>query len=122
MDFLNDVFTPAFLLHLFFHAAVPVGIAALFFRKEFRKASLLMLAGILIDIDHLAANPMVDPDRCSVGYHLLHSYWLIPVYVALALSPKYRLIGLGLVIHIVLDTMECVRTGTLLTLSFAAQV
>ena len=103
--------TPAFLLHMFFHVAVPVGVAALFFRKDFRHASLLMLAGILIDIDHLAASPILDPTRCSVGYHLLHSFWLIPVYVTLALYPKTRLIGLGLVIHIVLDTAECVRQG-----------
>ena len=103
--------TPAFLLHMFFHVAVPVGVAALFFRKDFRHASLLMLAGIFIDVDHLAANPILDPTRCSVGYHLLHSFWLIPVYVTLALYPKTRLIGLGLVIHIVLDTAECVRQG-----------
>ncbi len=79
-----------------------------------------MLSGILIDIDHLAANPIVDPDRCSVGYHLLHSFWLIPVYVALALYPKTRLVGFGLVIHIILDTAECVRTGSplLLPVSF----
>ncbi|GAA4424010.1 hypothetical protein GCM10023188_03320 [Pontibacter saemangeumensis] len=96
---------------MFVHVAVPVGVAALFFRKDFRHASLLMLAGILIDIDHLAASPIVDPSRCSVGYHLLHSFWLIPVYVTLALYPRTRLIGLGLVIHIVLDTAECIRYG-----------
>ena len=109
MDIFLGALTPAFLLHMFFHVAVPVVVAALFFRKDFRQASLLMLAGILIDIDHLAASPILDPSRCSVGYHLLHSFWLIPVYVTLALYPKTRLIGLGLVIHIVLDTAECVR-------------
>lgn len=118
MDIVLNALTPAFLLHIFFHVAVPVAMAALFFRKNFRKAALLMLAGILIDIDHLAASPIVDPDRCSVGYHMLHSFWLIPVYVALALYPKTRLIGLGLVIHIILDTAECVRTGNAVLTSF----
>ncbi|GAB3530078.1 hypothetical protein GCM10027443_10220 [Pontibacter brevis] len=113
MDDILSVLTPPFLLHMFLHVAVPLLVAVLFFRKDFRHASLVMLAGILIDVDHLWASPMVDPDRCSVGYHLLHSYWLIPVYVALALYPKTRLVGLGLVIHILLDTAECVRTGTL---------
>ncbi|MFD3000898.1 DUF6122 family protein [Pontibacter toksunensis] len=112
MDVFLSALTPAFLLHLFFHVAVPVAVAALFFRKAFWRATLLMLAGILIDIDHLAASPIVDPNRCSVGYHLLHSFWLIPVYVALAFYPKTRLVGLGLIIHIILDTTECVRTGT----------
>ncbi|RDV16855.1 hypothetical protein DXT99_02745 [Pontibacter diazotrophicus] len=111
--------TPAFILHLFLHVAVPLLVAALFFRKDFRHATLVMLAGILIDIDHVAASPIVDPDRCSVGYHLLHSYWLIPVYVALALYPKTRLIGLGLVIHILLDTAECVRAGNAVLVSFS---
>lgn len=68
-----------------------------------------MLAGILIDADHVLANPIVDPDRCSVGLHVLHSYWLILLYVVLSIVPKTRLIGLGLVIHIVLDWLECVR-------------
>ncbi len=68
-----------------------------------------MAGGILIDLDHAWAFPIVDPSRCSVGYHLFHSYWLIPVYITLALYPKTRLIGLGLVIHILLDTIECVR-------------
>lgn len=113
METLSNALTPAFLLHLFLHVAVPLVVAALFFRKDFRHAALLMLAGILIDIDHLFASPIVDPDRCSVGFHLFHSYWLIPVYVALALYPKTRLIGLGLVIHIILDTAECVRTGNM---------
>lgn len=113
-----NALTPAFLLHLFFHVAVPVAVAALFFRKDFRNATLLMLAGILIDIDHLAASPIVDPNRCSVGYHLLHSFWLIPVYMALALYPKTRLVGLGLMIHVILDTAECVRTGNAVLISF----
>lgn len=111
MDVFLSALTPSFLLHMFVHVAVPVGVAALFFRKDFRHAALVMLAGILIDIDHLAASPIVDPSRCSVGYHLLHSFWLIPVYVTLALYPRTRLIGLGLVIHIVLDTAECIRYG-----------
>lgn len=119
METLSSALTPAFLLHMFFHVAVPLVVAALFFRKDFRHAALLMLGGILIDIDHLAARPIVDPDRCSVGYHLLHSFWLIPVYVALALYPKTRLIGLGLVIHIILDAGECIRTGTAAIGSFS---
>ncbi|WP_225986685.1 DUF6122 family protein [Rufibacter sp. LB8] len=62
---------------------------------------------MLIDLDHLLADPIVDPNRCSVGFHLLQQYWLVPVYVVLAIVPKTRLIGLGLVIHILLDWLDC---------------
>lgn len=97
----------SFLFHMFLHVAVPVAVAWLFFRQDFRRAALIMVAANLIDIDHLLADPIVDPNRCSVGFHLLHQYWIIPVYVLLALIPKTRLIGLGLVIHIVLDYIDC---------------
>ncbi|QCR24860.1 hypothetical protein C1N53_03210 [Pontibacter sp. SGAir0037] len=89
------------------HIAVPLAVAWLFYRNYFKRASLIMLAGLLIDADHLLATPILDPNRCSVGYHLLHSYWLVPLYVLLALFPKTRLWGLGLVIHIVLDFLDC---------------
>lgn len=89
------------------HVAVPVAIAWFFYRPEFRRATVLLLAGILIDLDHLLATPVVDSNRCSVGYHLLHQYWLIPVYVLLAVIPRTRLVGIGLVVHIVLDYIYC---------------
>src|SRR5690606_5267486 len=99
--------TPAFAFHMFLHVAVPVLVAAIFYRKHFSSSALNMLGGIVIDVDHLFATPILDPGRCSVGFHLLHSYWLIPVYVALALHPRSRLAGLGLVIHIILDASAC---------------
>ncbi|WP_221627127.1 DUF6122 family protein [Pontibacter sp. Tf4] len=97
----------SFVWHLVLHLLVPILVAWLFFRTNFRRASLIMFSAILIDLDHLLADPIVDPTRCSVGFHLLHSYWLIPVYVLLCFWPKSRLLGLGLVIHIVLDWLEC---------------
>ena len=97
-----------FLWHLFLHLAVPVAVAWLFYKPNFQKAALTMFAAILIDLDHLLADPIVDPNRCSVGFHLLHSYWILPLYLLLAFIPKTRLIGLGLVIHIVLDWLECI--------------
>ncbi|SIR40081.1 DUF6122 family protein [Pontibacter lucknowensis] len=97
----------SFAIHMFLHLAVPLAFAALFYREQFIRASLIMLAGLAIDADHLLVRPILDPWRCSVGFHLLHQYWLIPVYVVLALIPKTRLIGLGLVIHIFLDWIDC---------------
>lgn len=98
-----------FIVHMVLHVLVPVAVAWFFYRHMFKRATLLMLSGLLIDLDHLLADQILDPNRCSVGYHLLHAYWLIPVYVLLALVPKTRLIGLGLVIHIILDWLDCLR-------------
>ena len=66
-----------------------------------------MLAGMLIDLDHLLADPVYDPNRCSVGFHPLHAYPLAIAYGLLAIFPKTRLIGLGLVVHIMLDLIDC---------------
>lgn len=97
-----------FLWHLVLHLAVPVAVAWLFFRSDFKRAALVMFSTMLIDLDHLLADPIVDPNRCSVGFHPLHSYWILPLYVLLCFFPKTRLIGLGLVIHIALDWLECI--------------
>ncbi len=66
-----------------------------------------MLCGMLIDVDHLLANPIYDPGRCSIGFHPLHTWLPMIIYVALAAYPKTRLIGLGLSIHIALDALDC---------------
>ena len=66
-----------------------------------------MLATMLVDLDHLAADPIVDPERCSVGFHLLHSWPAVSVYVAALFVPWVRLVGAGLVIHMGLDGLDC---------------
>lgn len=66
-----------------------------------------MLCGMAIDVDHLLADPIYDPNRCSIGFHPLHSWFILPVYVVLLFHPKTRLVGIGLCIHIVLDAQDC---------------
>ena len=67
-----------------------------------------MLATMLVDVDHLLANPIFDPNRCSIGYHPLHSYWVFPVYVALIFArPPWRYLGIGLSLHMVTDALDC---------------
>ena len=70
-----------------------------------------MQAGMLIDIDHLLATPIYDPQRCSVGFHPLHTVFPIILYFALTSFKRTRLLGLGLVIHIALDSMDCKVTN-----------
>jgi hypothetical protein len=98
-------------LHLVLHVVVPGVVAFLFFRSQWRRAWLVMLATMLVDLDHLLADPIYDPGRCSIGFHPLHSYPAIAVYLLLTLPPKTRLVGLGLVIHMALDGLDCLLMG-----------
>lgn len=95
------------MLHLVLHVLVPLLVARLAFRRYWRFAFAVMLGTMLVDIDHLLADPIYDPQRCSIGFHPLHKIELLPVYGVLALIPKTRLIGLGLVIHMALDALDC---------------
>lgn len=94
-------------IHLLLHAAVPGAIARVFFSKNFATAWLIMLATMLVDLDHLWADPVYDPGRCSIGFHPLHQYPIMAVYALLAIWPKTRLIGVGLTIHMLLDGIDC---------------
>ena len=66
-----------------------------------------MSAAILVDLDHLLASPIYDPLRCSIGFHPLHSYFAIAGYFILSIFPKTRIIGIGLIIHMILDAVDC---------------
>ena len=95
------------IVHYGIHFLVPILIALVFFRKNWKMASLIMLSAIIIDIDHLLANPIFDPTRCSINFHPLHSYYAIGIYVVLTIIKKTRVIGLGLLIHILADWTDC---------------
>src|SRR5690606_30324863 len=79
------------IFHLFLHAAVPALLAWLFWRRRFASAWLLMLLGWLIDLDHLLADPVYAPNRCSIGFHPLHTAPAIAVYAGLCVPKKTRL-------------------------------
>ena len=100
------MFRPA--VHLLLHLLVPAAVAGAFFRKNFWRAWLTMMATMLVDLDHLLADPVYDPGRCSIGYHPLHQFPAIAAYVAMSAWPKLRLLGIGLMIHMVLDGVDCV--------------
>ena len=95
------------IVHLLLHGAVPGAVAASAYRERWKHAWALMMTGMVIDLDHLLANPIFDPNRCSVGFHPLHRWPAVVVYVALLYPKKTRLVGLGLVIHILLDLIDC---------------
>jgi len=93
--------------HLLLHALVPLLVAVIFFRQDWKRAWLIMFATMLVDLDHLLADPIYDPDRCSIGFHPLHTYPAIAGYVLLSIPRTTRLLGLGLVIHMALDVVDC---------------
>ncbi|MHA7830451.1 MAG: DUF6122 family protein [Flagellimonas sp.] len=95
------------LIHYGIHFLVPILIAIYFFKDNRLKIALILLTGIIIDIDHLWANPLFDPNRCSIGFHMLHSYWAIMAYSILPFFKTTRIIGLALIIHIFADTVDC---------------
>ena len=94
--------------HYFLHLVFPVAIAWFFFRAQWKKAYLLMLATMLVDADHLLANPIFDAHRCSVGFHPLHSYPMIALYIlgAIFLKGNYKIIAIGLVLHMFTDFQD----------------
>ena len=95
-------------LHLALHFVIPAIIAAIFFREKFLAAWITMTATMLVDLDHLLADPVYDPGRCSIGFHPLHQYPAITAYGILLIWPKLRLVAIGLLTHMVLDGVDCV--------------
>ncbi|MHC4939781.1 MAG: DUF6122 family protein [Planctomycetota bacterium] len=98
------------ILHIALHFVVPAAAAGIGWRDHFWRAWAVMAGTILIDLDHLLADPIYDPDRCSIGTHPLHSVWAIALYVLLLVPKQTRLVGVGLVVHVALDTMDCMLT------------
>lgn len=103
-----DLQTLKFIIHYFLHFVFPVAIAWFFFRKNWKQAYLLLLATMLVDADHLLATPIFDPNRSSVGFHLLHSYPAIAMYFlgAIFLKGNYRIIAIGLLFHMFTDFQD----------------
>ena len=97
------------IVHNLAHLLVPAAFAWLFFRTRWRSAWLIMLATMLVDLDHLLADPVFDPNRCGLGFHPLDSWPAIAVYVIALGLPWLRLVALGLVIHMALDGTDCLR-------------
>lgn len=95
-------------LHYFLHLIFPAFIAIIFFKKDWKKVYLIFLATMLVDLDHLLATPIFQADRCSIQFHFLHTYYAIIFYVLLLLFKKpYRYIGIGLLLHMATDFIDC---------------
>lgn len=94
-------------IHYGIHFVIPILIAFYFFKDNRIRVALILLAGIVIDLDHLWATPLFDPNRCSVGFHPLHSIWAILAYSLMPFFKPTRIVGLALIIHIIADIADC---------------
>ena len=95
------------LVHYTLHLLVPGLIAYVFFRSQWKKAWLISLVTMLVDLDHLLATPIFDPGRCSINFHLLLTYWAMAGYVVLLFFRKTRIIAVGLLFHMFTDYIDC---------------
>ena len=96
-------------IHILLHFAIPAVAARLAYADIWIKAWLVMMTAMLIDLDHLIASPVFDPNRCSIGFHPLHTVPAILVYTLCLFVPQLRLIAIGVLIHIGVDTSDCLR-------------
>jgi hypothetical protein len=98
-----------FAAHYGGHFLVPFLFAWLLWRDQWRRVGIVILATILIDIDHLLADPIFDPGRCSIGFHPLHTGWAAATYLAMLAVPRWwtRAIGLGCLWHLAVDAGDC---------------
>ncbi|MEY4903100.1 MAG: hypothetical protein RLZZ292_915 [Bacteroidota bacterium] len=94
-------------VHYSLHFIFPALLAWLFFRSYWQKAYLIMLLTMLMDLDHLLANPVFDPNRCSINFHPLHTTPAMVVYIALLFFKPTQAIGVGLLFHILTDGLDC---------------
>src|SRR6056297_230742 len=112
------------MIHIVLHFVVPLLAAVVFYRRRWRSTAAILIATMLIDADHLLADPVYDPDRCSIGFHPMHTVPVIAAYVVLFALPLVvgrsrdrqalerlprvaHLAGLGLLIHMLLDLTDC---------------
>jgi hypothetical protein len=64
-------------------------------------------------LDHLLADPVFDPNRCSIGFHLLHTLWAGIFYGGLLGVPSWRLraVSVGCLLHLFTDFIDCLLGG-----------
>ena len=98
-------------IHYFLHLVFPLGIAYIFFKEKWKQTYFIFLLTMLVDVDHLFANPIFNACRCSIGFHFLHSYPAIVIYILMFLFSRLRIIAIGLLMHMATDYIDCYFIG-----------
>jgi Family of unknown function (DUF6122) len=100
-----------FFIHYFLHLVFPLLPARIFYPKNYGRVYGIFLLTMLVDADHLLASPIYDPNRCSIGFHPLHSYAAIVIYLLLMLPSRSRIVAIGLLMHMGTDWLDCYFSG-----------
>lgn len=95
-------------IHYFLHFGFPFFIAFFFFREDWKKVYLILIATMLVDLDHLLADPIFQADRCSINFHFFHTYYAMVIYFVLLFFRKpFNILGIGLLFHMLTDFIDC---------------
>ena len=99
----------AHIVHYSLHFLVPVLFGKFLFKSHWWHASLIMIATMVIDLDHLLSSPIFDPNRCSIGFHPLHTIWAAVLYGIMLIIPswKWRAVAIGCLWHLCTDLIDC---------------
>jgi hypothetical protein len=105
-------------IHYGLHIIFPVFIALIFYKADWKKTYFIFLCTMLVDLDHLFANPIFDPNRCSIGFHFLHSYYVIAFYFLLLFHRHkiVKIVAVGLLFHMATDYQDCLINSYIQTL------
>ena len=111
MEIVSDVYRH--IIHYSFHLLVPFVFGKLFWKENWWKAGLIMVGMMVIDLDHLLADPIFDPDRCGIGFHPFHTLWAGIAYGGLLAIPssKVRAMAIGWLWHLCTDAIDCLLGG-----------
>lgn len=96
-----------FTIHYSLHFLIPLLIAYIFFKDKWKTVYLIFLLSMLVDLDHLLANPLFDKNRCSINFHPLHTYIAIGVYFLGFFLKKTRILCFALLFHMLTDFIDC---------------
>ncbi len=86
------------IIHIILHFLVPFIVAKTVWRELWLRPFIIMALTFAVDFDHLLAEPVFDPNRCSLDFHPLHSglpsefilfHFFLLVYELLLLDCSY---------------------------------
>lgn len=108
-----DIGIARHILHYVCHLLVPFVFGKLFWKENWWKAGFIMVGTIVIDLDHVFADPVFDPGRCSIGHHPLHTMWAGIAYSGIFAAPswKWRAFSVGCLWHLCTDAIDCLLAG-----------
>ena len=96
-----------FSIHYSLHFIFPLLISLIFFNSKWKKVYLIFLLSMLVDLDHLLANPIFQENRCRINFHPLHSYIAIGIYFVGLFFSKTRILAIALLFHMLTDLIDC---------------